>query len=265
MASKYSIIHFLDEETVEIVPVSWIKEKADGKTECYWPPTNFPAKLIMRAACPDEKYSLHACRVMQTYDDYATARMYLPKAEFYSDIEYKSQNESLGKRKRKPNKIQFSSSSEEEEESEEEEGEKEKESQVKKMKVIAKKCTIPESLSRKASNFERSKEIFKNCSAAQKEVVSTLSTSTPPKNIVSKSSDSSLPKTVMSRLSSSSPPQKFVSRSSLISSNEEEMSSNMCLQLSNNLKAPSLVKTPLARNSPAQIKNDLLNMKNNIQ
>lgn len=68
MAYKYSIVHFLDEDTVEIVPVTWIKV-ADDKTECFWPLINFPTKLIKRAAFSDtETYSLHAYRIMQTYD-----------------------------------------------------------------------------------------------------------------------------------------------------------------------------------------------------
>lgn len=66
MACKYSIVHFPNEETVEIVPVTWINKEADGTTECYWPPTNFPAKLIKRAAYPNEKWFLHECRVLQT-------------------------------------------------------------------------------------------------------------------------------------------------------------------------------------------------------
>lgn len=67
MTSKYSIVHFIDEEAVEVVPVSWIKKGADGKFECFWPPTNFPAKLIQRAARPDDTYFLHKCRVLGTY------------------------------------------------------------------------------------------------------------------------------------------------------------------------------------------------------
>jgi len=137
--------------------------------------------------------------------------MYLPKAEFDSDIQCKSSNELLGKRKRKP-KAQFNLSSEEEEEEEEE-------SQIKKMKVIPKTkkaCVIPESLSRKASNFERAKEIFENFSLAPKKVVSMPSTSTPPTKIVPMSSGLSPLKKVISKASSSSLPKKIVPRGPIL-------------------------------------------------
>ena len=144
--------------------------------------------------------------------------MYLPKAEFDSDIQCKSSNELLGKRKRKP-KAQFNLSSEEEEENEEEEEEEEEESQIKKMKVIPKTkkaCVIPESLSRKASNFERAKEIFENFSLAPKKVVSMPSTSTPPTKIVPMSSGLSPLKKVISKASSSSLPKKIVPRGPIL-------------------------------------------------
>ena len=36
MSVKYAVVHFPEENGVEVAPLSWVQVK-DGKTVCYWP------------------------------------------------------------------------------------------------------------------------------------------------------------------------------------------------------------------------------------
>lgn len=88
----FAVVHFVDDESVECVPKSWLEGQY-----CYWPHLN-AKKKIQKMSLPDKdtwkKYKYR--KIGQDYEDYDTARKNLKKAEETSNLE--SEEES---RKRK--------------------------------------------------------------------------------------------------------------------------------------------------------------------
>ncbi|XP_012524206.2 uncharacterized protein LOC105829710 [Monomorium pharaonis] len=89
MTSKFCIVHFMEEETVEVVPDFWISE-SDGTSQCHWPNTPFPGKNVVQRTIPHQDWSIHQCRILGTFDDFNTARLNLKDAEILSDFPSKN-------------------------------------------------------------------------------------------------------------------------------------------------------------------------------
>ncbi|XP_012217571.1 uncharacterized protein [Linepithema humile] len=94
MTSKFCIIYFMEEETVEVVPDFWIRESG-GTFQCQWPNTSFPAKNVVRRTIPHQNWPTYKCRVLGTFD-----------AEISSDFPSKNVK-ILGKRLHKRNPRYF--------------------------------------------------------------------------------------------------------------------------------------------------------------
>ncbi|CAB1349507.1 unnamed protein product, partial [Coregonus sp. 'balchen'] len=69
---RYYVVHFVKENTVEVVPEQWV-EKRDGVLCCYWP-RNASATMIKRGEWPDklfwEKYRIS---IFSSTDNYSVA------------------------------------------------------------------------------------------------------------------------------------------------------------------------------------------------
>ena len=65
-SSKFCIVHFTGEDTVEVVPDFWIKESA-GILQCQWPNTSFPAKSVFRRTIPHQDWPVYQCRILGTF------------------------------------------------------------------------------------------------------------------------------------------------------------------------------------------------------
>ncbi|XP_029174597.1 uncharacterized protein LOC114943181 isoform X1 [Nylanderia fulva] len=100
-SSKFCIVHFMEEDTVEVVPDFWIKESA-GILQCQWPNTSFPAKSVIRRTIPHQDWPVYQCRILGTFDDYDTARLNLKEAEVLSDFPSKNVQSSKRSHKRNP-------------------------------------------------------------------------------------------------------------------------------------------------------------------
>ena len=63
----YSVVVFINENTVEAVPSSWIISTNDQKRLCFWP--DFKAKQLTNAIVelikPDLSWKAHPCRVLK--------------------------------------------------------------------------------------------------------------------------------------------------------------------------------------------------------
>ncbi|KMQ86590.1 e3 ubiquitin-protein ligase protein, partial [Lasius niger] len=110
MSSKFCIVHFIEEESVEVVPDFWIF-KSSETSYCSWPLNNaFPTKCVKNRTVPDEKWPFYKCRILYSFGDYKIARRHLTQAEITSDFTDKS--EVVKKRIHKPNRKYVSDSSE---------------------------------------------------------------------------------------------------------------------------------------------------------
>ncbi|KAJ8349374.1 hypothetical protein SKAU_G00245040 [Synaphobranchus kaupii] len=90
----YSIVEFVEEKTVEMVPQSWIVTLDEDKY-CYWPPsTTNIARRIKCSERPDVKlWSVHKVRVFASAADYDTARRWSRKAEANSSVDAEDEME----------------------------------------------------------------------------------------------------------------------------------------------------------------------------
>ncbi|XP_036146919.1 uncharacterized protein LOC118646991 [Monomorium pharaonis] len=102
MTSQFCIVHFTEDDSVEVVPDFWIYESS-GRSQCYWPKTSFPTKNVIRRTVPEEHWTTHKCRILGTFDDFDTARLNLNQAEISSDFPSKKLK-TLGKRLPKRNR-----------------------------------------------------------------------------------------------------------------------------------------------------------------
>ncbi|XP_062569804.1 uncharacterized protein LOC134231846 [Saccostrea cucullata] len=79
----FAVVHFVDDESVECVPKSWLEGQY-----CYWPNSNAKRK-IKKMSLPDKeswkKFKFR--KIGQDYEDYETARKNLKKAEETSNLE----------------------------------------------------------------------------------------------------------------------------------------------------------------------------------
>lgn len=67
MSSKFCIVHFIEEESVEVVPDFWIFQ-VSGIDYCSWPPHNaFSTKCVKRRIVPDEKWPSYKCRILHSF------------------------------------------------------------------------------------------------------------------------------------------------------------------------------------------------------
>lgn len=100
---KFSIVEFLEEKAVEVVPMSWIVGR-----KCYWPPgPGYKASLVKKAKAPGTGWKKYFVKVKATYskckrlvsftviqcvpfvvsDSYEAARAKLNSAQYKSDLE----------------------------------------------------------------------------------------------------------------------------------------------------------------------------------
>ncbi|XP_045460417.1 uncharacterized protein LOC123686008 isoform X2 [Harmonia axyridis] len=114
--NAWRVVHFLKEDTVEAVPVSWLR----GSNQCHWPPFN---RLKLKTAInkcmpPSSNWDVHETRVIgEIYGDLSVARMKALEAESTSDLNSDSDLLGLGHRKIRMNKkYQDSESSEQDKE-----------------------------------------------------------------------------------------------------------------------------------------------------
>lgn len=107
MSLKFCIVDFTEEKAVEVVPDFWICD-----SYCSWPPrdVNFPTKYVKNRSVPKENWPSFQCRILNTFDDYETARRNLGLAEVTSD--FPSEAEITSKRVHKRNKKYYTDSSE---------------------------------------------------------------------------------------------------------------------------------------------------------
>ncbi|XP_039315658.1 uncharacterized protein LOC113004852 isoform X3 [Solenopsis invicta] len=101
MSSRFCIVHFMEENTVEVVPDFWICTSMDT---CCWPNTTFPKKNVVRRTLPNKHWKIYKCRVLSTF-----AQSNLKDAEISSDFPSKNVK-SLGKRLSKRNRKYYSNS-----------------------------------------------------------------------------------------------------------------------------------------------------------
>lgn len=67
MSSKFCIVHFIEEESVEVVPDFWIF-KSSETSYCSWPLNNaFPTKCVKNRTVPDEKWPFYKCRILYSF------------------------------------------------------------------------------------------------------------------------------------------------------------------------------------------------------
>ncbi|XP_066508722.1 uncharacterized protein [Hoplias malabaricus] len=84
--SMYSVLEFVQERSVAVVPDSWVERTCEGHF-CYWPPKN-KQKLIQRGSLPDKAlWKKLEVRVFKSSVDYKTAHQLMRKAENTSCLE----------------------------------------------------------------------------------------------------------------------------------------------------------------------------------
>ncbi|XP_066523744.1 uncharacterized protein [Hoplias malabaricus] len=84
--SMYSVLEFVQERSVAVVPDSWV-ERTSEVHFCYWPPKN-KQKLIQRGSLPDKAlWKKLEVRVFKSSVDYKTAHQLMRKAENTSCLE----------------------------------------------------------------------------------------------------------------------------------------------------------------------------------
>ncbi|XP_066532694.1 uncharacterized protein [Hoplias malabaricus] len=84
--SMYSVLEFVQERSVAVVPDSWVERTSEGHF-CYWPPKN-KQKLIQRGSLPDKAlWKKLEVRVFKSSVDYKTAHQLMRKAENTSCLE----------------------------------------------------------------------------------------------------------------------------------------------------------------------------------
>ncbi|XP_029170533.1 uncharacterized protein LOC114940175 isoform X2 [Nylanderia fulva] len=112
MERSWTIVRFIDEDTVEAVPSTWIINK-----KCYWPPFHMEkiVAAIKKHAEPNTCWPSYNVMTFRnsSYDNYKTAREKAKKAELTSELN--SETDNISKRKIIPKKF-FSSSDESTEE-----------------------------------------------------------------------------------------------------------------------------------------------------
>ncbi|XP_011858903.1 PREDICTED: uncharacterized protein LOC105556420 isoform X2 [Vollenhovia emeryi] len=112
MEKSWTIVKFIEEDTVEAVPSTWIVDKT-----CYWPPFHMEKIVasIKKHAEPNTcwpSYDIITFR-NSSYDNYKTAREKAKKAELTSELNSDTDNNNVPNRKRKIIPKNFSSSSDE--------------------------------------------------------------------------------------------------------------------------------------------------------
>ncbi|CAL1678386.1 unnamed protein product [Lasius platythorax] len=104
MEKLWTIVRFIDEDTVEAVPSTWIINK-----KCYWPPfqTEKIVAAIKKHAEPNTcwpSYDIITFR-NSSYDNYKTAREKAKKAELTSELNSDTDHDNVPKRKIIPKKF----------------------------------------------------------------------------------------------------------------------------------------------------------------
>ena len=69
LETMYSIVHFINEGSVEVVPTIWLKTK-NGKSDCFWPPKQSLkgqalAKALEKCLAPDARWELHPAEILK--------------------------------------------------------------------------------------------------------------------------------------------------------------------------------------------------------
>ncbi|KAG5867947.1 hypothetical protein JTB14_020467 [Gonioctena quinquepunctata] len=96
--SAWRVVTFLEEDTVEAVPISWIR----SPNQCLWPPFS-GQKLktaISKCMSPASDWDVHEARTIgEVYGDLSVARIKAVEAENNSDLNSESDLIGLGHRK----------------------------------------------------------------------------------------------------------------------------------------------------------------------
>ena len=66
----YTIIHFIDENSVEVVPSMWVKTSNNGTSNCFWPPKHtFKGQALTKAleSCiaPDMQWDMYSAEILK--------------------------------------------------------------------------------------------------------------------------------------------------------------------------------------------------------
>ncbi|CAL1301933.1 unnamed protein product [Larinioides sclopetarius] len=100
MGSRYLVVNFVKEGTVEVVPDKWERSGL-----CFWPPvagTEKLKKMVLSSAEPCEDWLKLPVKVLYTAGSYERARRKLKKAEDTSNLSSESEaNESRRKRRKR--------------------------------------------------------------------------------------------------------------------------------------------------------------------
>ncbi|XP_018398299.1 PREDICTED: uncharacterized protein LOC108776242, partial [Cyphomyrmex costatus] len=98
MERTWTVVQFIDEETVEAVPTTWIINN-----KCYWPPFQMEKIIaaIKKHAEPNTCWPSYDITIFRnsSYDNYQTAREKAKKAEFTSELTSDTDNNKISKRK----------------------------------------------------------------------------------------------------------------------------------------------------------------------
>uniref|UniRef100_A0A1Y1KKZ2 Uncharacterized protein n=1 Tax=Photinus pyralis TaxID=7054 RepID=A0A1Y1KKZ2_PHOPY len=98
---KWLVVHFVDEECVEIIPKKWYISSI-GKS--YWPGDSKKVmELIKKSISPSANWHTHKVKVLGEYDDFNKASRKVVKAKT-SDV-LSSDNSELKKKKNNQTKI----------------------------------------------------------------------------------------------------------------------------------------------------------------
>jgi len=73
MSSKFCIVNFTDDKSVEVVPDFWVY-----KDSSFWPPRDvmFPTKCIKNRTVPNDKWPLFKCRILNTFGMYLFLKIF---------------------------------------------------------------------------------------------------------------------------------------------------------------------------------------------
>lgn len=66
----YTIVHFIDENSVEVVPSMWVKTSNNGTSNCFWPPKHtFKGQALTKAleSCiaPDMQWDMYSAEILK--------------------------------------------------------------------------------------------------------------------------------------------------------------------------------------------------------
>ncbi|KYQ51476.1 hypothetical protein ALC60_09421 [Trachymyrmex zeteki] len=110
MEKTWTVVQFIDEETVEAVPTTWIINN-----KCYWPPFQMEkiVAAIKKHAEPNTCWPSYDITTFRnsSYDNYRIAREKAKKAEFTSELASDTDNNKIPKRKVIQKKFSSSSDS----------------------------------------------------------------------------------------------------------------------------------------------------------